>query len=70
MLGAKVLVSNLPYADELIIPSLKFDPDSPKDIAKKVKRACLDNEVKDTEFEFRKQITGSCKIGFDLMSYS
>ncbi len=54
-LGCKVLASDLSYVDEVIKPSLRFDPNNPHDIAEKVKFA-LSNDIPETKVVIENKI--------------
>jgi len=54
-LGCKVLASNLSYVDEVIKPSLRFDPNNLHDIAEKVKFA-LSNDIPETKVVMENKI--------------
>ena len=61
-MGSKVLAANLPYATELIEPSLTFDPNSIDDIVKKVKEACLDIEIDETKLKIENKLGDFVKL--------
>ena len=62
LMGSKVLAANLPYATELIEPSLTFDPNSIDDIVKKVKEACLDIEIDETKLKIENKLGDFVKL--------
>jgi glycosyltransferase involved in cell wall biosynthesis len=55
VLGCKVLAPDLNYIDEVIVPSLRFNPNDPMDIANKVKFA-LSHEIPDSSIIIKNEV--------------